>query len=166
MSAMAVVEAIKLSITLCQLMLANHGNIVACITTFKGVNKRVYLAYSFLAISYAAYNQIIFHIMKLVDPGTLSLFKSLGPGVVALLNFIAYQRKLSQAQVMCIMIQTFSIVPVTASLNSETGKVSDLREDVCRHRISFVCLKNISVCSISLCCVRCNLSVVQDPFSS
>lgn len=122
MSAMVVVEAVKLSITLSQLML-DKGNVEACITTFKGVNKRVYLAYILLAISYAAYNQTVFYVMKLVDPGTFSLFKCLGPGVVALLNFIAYQKKLSQAQVMCIVIQMFGIVPVTASPNSETGKV-------------------------------------------
>ena len=133
MSAMAVVEAVKLSITLSQLMLDKRGNIEACITTFKGVNKRVYLAYIFLAISYALYNQTIFYVMRLVDPGTFSLFKSLGPGVVALLNLIAYGKKLTQAQVMCIMIQMFGIIPVTASPNSETGKVSAFKRVICGH---------------------------------
>jgi len=122
-SAVAVSEGIKLGITLTQLMMDNRGNLKECVHAFKGVAKHVYFAYLLLAISYAIYNQTIFYVMKLVDPGTFSLFKSLGPCVVALLDFIAYRKTLTQAQVFCLMIQIFGIIPVTATPNPETGKV-------------------------------------------
>lgn len=123
MSAMFLVEFFKLGISLTQLMVANRGNVKACTASFKNISKRVYMTYLFLALSYAAYNQLIFYVMKLVDPGTFSLFKSLMPGVVAFLNYIAFQKTLTQAQIFCIMIQIFGIVPVTASADSESGKV-------------------------------------------
>ncbi|KAL9188019.1 hypothetical protein ACHAXT_006397 [Thalassiosira profunda] len=122
MSAMAVVEGIKLVISLSQLMLANKGVVKACVDAFKAVERKVYFSYIFLALSYAGYNQLIFHVMKLVDPGTFSLVKSLMPAVVAFLNFFIFGKGQSQAQVLCILIQIFGIVPVTASTNEE-GKV-------------------------------------------
>ena len=123
MSAMFLVEFIKLSISITQLMVGNRGNVQECVGQFKSVSKRVYAAYLALALSYAMYNQCIFYVMKLVDPGTFTLFKSLMPGVVAFLNYIAFSKCLSQAQIFCIIIQIFGIVPVTVSPDSESGKI-------------------------------------------
>ena len=103
-------------------MAANNGNIQACTAQFK-VPKRIYLAYIFLALSYALYNQLIFFVMRLVDPGTFTLFKSLMPAFVAFLNFFAFGKTLTLSQVYCIFIQICGIIPVTASTNVETGKV-------------------------------------------
>lgn len=122
MSAMFIVEGFKLCISLGQLMAANNGNIQACTAQFK-VPKRIYLAYIFLALSYALYNQLIFFVMRLVDPGTFTLFKSLMPAFVAFLNFFAFGKTLTLSQVYCIFIQICGIIPVTASTNVETGKV-------------------------------------------
>ena len=123
MSAMAVVEAGKLAITAGQILLANSGNFKASAESFEGVAQHVYTAYILLALSYAAYNQLIFYVMRLVDPGTFTLFKSLTPGVVALLNFFAFGNTLTLAQLYCIIIQICGIIPVTASVNGESGKV-------------------------------------------
>lgn len=123
MSAMAVVEAGKLAITIGQILLANGGNFKESIESFEAVGRHVYTAYILLALSYAAYNQLIFYVMRLVDPGTFILFKSLTPGVVALLNFFAFGNTLTLAQLYCIIIQICGIIPVTASVNGESGKV-------------------------------------------
>ena len=123
MSAMAVVEAGKLAITLGQILLANRGKLKASIESFEGISQRVYKTYMLLALSYAAYNQLIFYVMRLVDPGTFTLFKSLTPGVVALLNFFAFGSTLSLAQLYCIIIQICGIIPVTASINVESGNI-------------------------------------------
>ena len=122
MSAMFIVEGFKLCISLGQLMAANNGNIQACTSQFK-VPKRIYLAYIFLALSYALYNQLIFFVMRLVDPGTFTLFKSLMPALVAFLNFFAFGKTFTLSQVYCIFIQICGIIPVTASTNVQTGKV-------------------------------------------
>ena len=118
MSAMFIVELFKLFISLIQLLVANNGNIQGVKSNFKGVAKRLYMAYLFLALSYAVYNQLIFYVMRLVDPGTFTLFKSLMPAVVALMNFIAFQKKLTISQMYCVLIQIFGIIPVTVSTNS------------------------------------------------
>ena len=123
MSAMAVVEAGKLAITLGQIILANRGEIKASIESFKGISQRIYTAYILLALSYAAYNQLIFYVMRLVDPGTFTLFKSLTPGVVAMLIFFAFGNTLTLAQLYCIIIQICGIIPMTASVNGESGNV-------------------------------------------
>lgn len=124
MSAMAVIEGIKLTISLGQLIIVDQrGNLAGCKAVFRNVHKRVYMTYIFLAFSYAAYNQIVFYVMRLVDPGTFSLFKSLTPAAVGFLNFVSFDKTLTQAQVLCIVIQIFGIVPVVASASGESGKV-------------------------------------------
>lgn len=123
-SAMFLVEFFKLCISLSQLFFANRGNVEECIELFKNVKKSVYGAYIALALSYAAYNQLVFYVMKLVDPGTFTLFKSLMPGVVAFLNYIAFSKTLTQAQIYCIIIQIFGIVPVMVSSSNESGKIN------------------------------------------
>lgn len=122
MSAMAVSEGFKLGISLSQLMVDKRGSVAGCKAALLSVHKRVYLAYVLLAFSYAAYNQVIFYVMKLVDPGTFSLFKSLTPAAVGLLNFLSFGRMMTLAQVLCIFITIFGIVPVVASTDA-SGKV-------------------------------------------
>eukprot|EP00580_Thalassiosira_gravida_P018401 CAMPEP_0201675720 /NCGR_PEP_ID=MMETSP0494-20130426/40169_1 /ASSEMBLY_ACC=CAM_ASM_000839 /TAXON_ID=420259 /ORGANISM="Thalassiosira gravida, Strain GMp14c1" /LENGTH=428 /DNA_ID=CAMNT_0048158239 /DNA_START=107 /DNA_END=1393 /DNA_ORIENTATION=- len=124
MSAMAVVEGIKFSISFGQLMLEQRGNLTNCKGVFKNVERRVYFAYVFLAVSYAVYNQLIFYVMKLADPGTFALFKSLMPAAVGLMNFVSFGKTLTQTQVMCITITIFGIVPVATSTDSDSGKVA------------------------------------------
>ena len=119
MSAMFIVELFKLGISLAQLRLSN-GSISGIVTSFQGIKKQIYAAYIFLALSYAAYNQLIFYVMRLVDPGTFALFKSLMPGIVAALNLVAFGKRLTLAQCYCILIQIFGIIPITASTNPET----------------------------------------------
>ena len=119
MSVMTVVEGIKLFITL--FLMTNQGTPV--IKSVKNVNNHVHLTYIFLACSYAAYNQLCFYGMKLVDPGTYAIFKTLAPSVVALLNFVMYGENLTSAQVCCILIQAFGTIPVVTSFNCELGKV-------------------------------------------
>jgi len=123
-SAMAVIEGIKFAISFGQLMLDQRGNLTKCKGVFKNVERRVYFAYVFLAVSYAAYNQLTFYVMKLADPGTITLFKSLMPAAVALMNFIAFGKTLTQMQVMCITITIFGIVPVATSTDSDSGKTA------------------------------------------
>lgn len=119
---MFIVELFKLCISLAQLRFSN-GSLSGVITSFQGIKKSIYAAYIFLALSYAAYNQLIFYVMRLVDPGTFALFKSLMPGIVAALNLVAFGKRLTMAQFYCILIQIFGIIPVTASTNPETGKI-------------------------------------------
>jgi len=123
MSAMVITEGFKLLISVSQLMLANKGNVAACAASIKAVSRQVKFAYLFLAVSYAVYNQINFYIYSLVDPGTFALFKSLTPGAVAFLQFVAFRMNLTQSQVLCVIIQMCGIIPVSASTSSETGKV-------------------------------------------
>lgn len=123
LSAMAVVEAGKLAITLGQILLANRWKLKASIKSFEDVSQRVYTAYILLAFSYAVYNQLIFYVMRLVDPGTFTLFKSLTTGVVALLNYVASGETLTLAQLYCIIIQICGIIPMTSSGNRESGNV-------------------------------------------
>lgn len=119
MSAMFIVELFKLCISLAQIRFSN-GSLSGVITSFQGIKKQIYAAYIFLALSYAVYNQLIFYVMRLVDPGTFALFKSLMPGIVAALNLVAFGKRLTMAQFYCILIQIFGIIPVTASTNPET----------------------------------------------
>ena len=114
-SAMAVIEFVKFTLSLTQVVWCNNGNFEACVETFRGVKRQVYLSYMFLAASYAVYNQSIFYVMTLVDPGTFGLLKSFSPGVVALINFTWFGRRMTKSQVLCLMIQIFGIVPVTAT---------------------------------------------------
>ena len=124
MSAMVIVEGCKLLMSAGQLLLANKGDVQACVNSFKLVSLRLRLAYLFLACSYAAYNQLFFYVMRLVDPGTFSLFKSLTPAAVASLQFFLFGTNQSQSQMICILIQICGIIPVTASLNKDTGEVN------------------------------------------
>lgn len=123
MSAMVITEGFKLLISVIQIMITNKGNVAACAASIKAVSRQVKFAYLFLAVAYAVYNQINFYIYAMVDPGTFALFKSLTPGAVAFLQFIAFRMNLTQSQVLCVIIQMCGIIPVSASTNTETGKV-------------------------------------------
>lgn len=117
-SAMTVVEGIKLTIAVSQLMYEQKWSVDACKQLFVGVTKNVYFAYLFLAVSYAGYNQLIFAVMKIADPGTFSLFKSLTPAIVSLMNWAAFGSWLTRAQFYCLFIQIFGIIPIAVSSSS------------------------------------------------
>lgn len=98
MSAMTVVEGIKLCMSLVQ-HLNNHGNSIhqAC-QDFGNVHGGTYLTYFLLAASYAVYNQLIFAVMCIAEPGTFSLLKSFSPAMVSVMNCSMFGEALTQNQ--------------------------------------------------------------------
>lgn len=111
-SAMVVVESIKLCISFGQCLYANGGDLESSTRNIRETPTRTVRAYAFLALSYAGYNQLIFAALKDVDPGTFSLFKSLIPAVVGLMNWVSFGHTMSKLQMLCLTIQMLGIVPV------------------------------------------------------
>ena len=60
LSAMTVVEGLKLCISFCQCAHSNRGNREACILSFRKLSTHLIRNYVVLALSYAGYNQLIF----------------------------------------------------------------------------------------------------------
>lgn len=123
LSAMTVVEGLKLIMSLGQCLYADGGNVHVCFRSFQRIPSVLYRVYTLLGLSYAVYNQLIFACLKEIDPGTFSLFKSLIPAVVALINWISFQKPLSKSQMFCVTIQMLGIVPVVMTTNMEGGNV-------------------------------------------
>uniref|UniRef100_A0A7S4MYU8 EamA domain-containing protein n=1 Tax=Odontella aurita TaxID=265563 RepID=A0A7S4MYU8_9STRA len=73
---------------------------------------RMCAEYLLLGMSYAVYNQLVFAMMHRSDPGTVSLFKSFAPAMVALINWKVTGLRTTELQWYCLLIQIFGIIPV------------------------------------------------------
>jgi hypothetical protein len=78
----------------------------------------LFCEYLLLAFSYAVYNQLIFAVMYLADPGTFSLLKSFNPAIVGVLSWWVQGISLTEFHWYCILIQIFGIIPVIFSMDA------------------------------------------------
>jgi len=118
-SAMVVVECVKLLLCCGQLCYENGWNLASFIHCYKIVPLQLYLSYACLALFYAIYNQLIFSVMAVADPGTFTLFKSTTPAIVSFLNWAIFRQSFNQIQLYCIFIQLFGIISLSASSDSD-----------------------------------------------
>ena len=123
-SAMVVVESLKLCISFCQCLYANDGDVKCSLYAIRETPTQVVRAYVCLALSYAGYNQLIFATLKDFDPGTFSLFKSLIPAVVGLINWVCFGRILSKSQMLCLAVQMLGIISVVMTRDLDGKRVA------------------------------------------
>ena len=74
----------------------------------EGVTKRVLLHYALLSAGYTANNQMAFYILRSADPGSLALFKSTAPYLVALMLRCTGQH-ISELQYVAVIINCLAI---------------------------------------------------------
>lgn len=120
-SAMTIVELVKFLLSFAQHAKTSKSTFQEIFFELQHVEKKVVVNYFLLALSYAVYNQLIFVVLKLTDPGTFSLFKSLSPLLVGVLNWIVFGGRLTHLQCLIILMQFLGIIPVVLSVDSENG---------------------------------------------
>jgi drug/metabolite transporter (DMT)-like permease len=120
MSAMCVVEFIKLGMSVFHQYKDSNQDWSKVRDAARGIPHRVIVAYALLALSYAVYNQLIFVIMFDAEPGTFALLKSFTPVIVSFLNWLLYGHVLTTLQIFAMVIQFFGIIPVVLSKNDDT----------------------------------------------
>ena len=97
MSAMTIVECIKLGISLFQYK-QNGKGFDAARQEFQSIPRIVFQSYFYLAFSYAVYNQLVFVAMRVAEPGTFSIIKSFTPAIVSVLNVSMFGESLTKNQ--------------------------------------------------------------------
>jgi len=118
-SAMVVVECVKFLLCCAQLCYENDWHLSSFIHRYKIVPLQLYLSYVCLALCYAIYNQLIFSVMAVADPGTFTLFKSTTPAIVSFFNWAIFRQPSTQIQLYCIFIQIFGIISLSVSSDSD-----------------------------------------------
>ena len=68
-------------------------------------------------------NQVIFAVPEVFDPGTFYSFKSFTPAVVIIINWAKFGQAFTKAQLSCLTIQIYGIIPVVVL--SGSGKNFD-----------------------------------------
>lgn len=116
MSAMTVAECMKLIISVVHHMTADKAldmQVSGIAQELLQVDLTVYQTYFLMAVSYAVYNQLVFAVMVVAEPGTFSLLKSFTPAIVSIINCIfGYGNVLTYQQFYAVLIQVFGIITV------------------------------------------------------
>ena len=162
MSAMCVVEFFKLLISLVHYHKGRHhqGQLPvfqedSLKSALRNVSPTVYKTYAALALSYAVYNQLMFSVMNVADPGTFSLLKSFTSFLVSLLNFFLFGEALTELQWFCVVIQIFGVVPVIikSECNHDDHNVGDAVE------LSY---RAVDLILMVFCCLMASLNTVYN----
>ena len=116
-ASLAIAEFVKLCISAFlhsrSLEVVNGESVVQTfMKPFHEANKTVYRTMIGLALLYAINNQLTFVILKLTDPGTLTLGKSTTPMLTALLNFVLFVEPLNKLQWASVVLQITGLVVV------------------------------------------------------
>lgn len=84
----------------------------AFVAPFRDGTRTLYRTMIALAFLYAVNNQLTFVILRLTDPGTLTLGKSTTPMLTALLNFVMFAEPLNKLQWASVLLQICGLVVV------------------------------------------------------
>ena len=76
------------------------------------------MGYFFLAAAYAANNQLTFVILRMANPGLLSLAKSSTPLLIAACSAIVFNERLSRLQWQCVVLRVCGMVTIFSSRSS------------------------------------------------
>jgi hypothetical protein len=79
------------------------------------------MGYFFLAAAYAANNQLTFVILRMANPGLLSLAKSSTPLLIAACSAIVFNERLSRLQWQCVVLLVCGLVTIFASRSSSSS---------------------------------------------
>lgn len=121
-SVMAVVELIKLMITLIHHYRCTKIEINSTFETLRKVSSSMIINYALCAAWYGFYHQLFFACLKDVDPGTFSIFISQTPAIVSFMNWLFFNQCLSIRHWGCILIQIYGVILL---LLPEAGKNID-----------------------------------------
>ena len=119
-SAIAITELIK-----CCLSVLFHVRSKGDEPLLPNIKIGEFLRYTFLAACYCANNQMTFYILKLMDPGRLSLGKSLSPSLTAVCLFVIFNRKVNVVQWSCIAIISCGLVAVLSKASCDNGTANE-----------------------------------------
>ena len=89
------------------------------------------VGYACLALGYAANNQLTFVILKLANPGLLSLAKSCAPLLIAVTSALVFRERLSRLHWQCVVLQVCGMAAIFSRPVAAAG--NDAGDDALAH---------------------------------